>query len=1400
MNYMPKQATLYMTERCNFLCKGCSRQSVDMENFKDISLDVVKKALELYPDLHGFCLAGLGEPALNPNVVAIVDYLKNNGKYVGVISNGSFIDPYLAMEHRPDYISISLYGYNRQQYNEYVGLDMFDTVMENYHTLKQKGFNVGFSYFVSKDNYKNLGSIISMADGLGADFINITNYLVYDPENREELDKIIYDSDKEIIEYIENELNKSSRIKARPMYLNTDFAFFCPSYRNIINIDGDGNIGGCQRQKAPSKKYGNLFDSEDPYNIGEMKELCSLISKAEYPHGDNCKYCFGKMNPDKANTLDIGVYILFYEKVDQTIECLQSFLPFDIPIYVLNNGSSKKSVEALESFTNNFSNIRIIHSEKNLGVGVGRNKLIHETTHEWMFFIDNDITINTYNFLSVLYTEIRNNPSIEAFMPRLFNKHDDMYLKHPQMKMQDKSVWIDRAKGAETNMFPGGAAVIRRTMFERLGFYDKQMFVGLEDFEMALRSIILKDEIKGLCIDTIELIHDHRVAVSMEDKTAVLERYNFTELDKSYYRILDKFPEINFQMEFRPWVVEQVDKILGSNVDLKMLNSEYDFGADRSIKHPNLIDVNYQYETLSRIDGIDFIFSFHEVEGKIKCGKNVVSGDYSQKSGGSIPLDYCDYDSIQEFKSKYIDDRKISRIVVISILELVEDIRPFLRFIRSVANDNPEMEIIYVNDDQLNNELVNNGYCYYYWNEQSLKKLLVSSGLIIKEHPLSSTEKNLVLNISSTEEFYSVFLRTNFLPENKKFLVVTQEHAKAKITGGIGSYVYELENLIGSDLMVLIVAAPDLYPERSISMESRHITPTLFFKKEDSGYERAPDIIKQCLDIIVFLYDNLRLVEMQDVDGKAYKALQASKVGLYPSNIKFATLCHASKISLENLFGNWIGFKETALFEEKYIIENSDSVVFPTKYLYKFYEENGYNIDYEKIKYCRLPFTFAGSEIKDRFSDIDTLIFFGKRQEYKGYIVFAEMVRYLMENESFRKQIKNIILLGPKNDSMSKYNEFFNSLVIHNINVEEYSLKRQDALDLIHKYSDRAICYTPYIGDNHPNSVLEVINSGCLLLASLNGGIPELVPADYHSKMLCSTTKYSMAKMTLEWLGRSAEERHSFTSGLKAEVSAAQVQINQDVKDRFYSLAESERVFEVKENPEKIIVYFNAENYTDVENVLRMISYQIKQPDKIICLYSGQDIVKIGEIFSSIQVVVSDTQLFSLLDPDSVAVFINSRMKINKYFISKLIKALSMNECDGVIFNSVDETGVKTNYIGDGVFYFSIKNIVGHPYGAFYAKSIINLDSLSFESIWHIRSFITNFISSKRHLVVYPSHDVELEQVKLSTFKEEFEVAQSIKSLSRFGIMRANAAIFQLKEMERKYLDLLAKYNKSQEK
>jgi len=79
---LPTELYLESTNRCNELCDQCPRTHLDRETDRDLSLEEIIKLTDQLPVIERVVLHGLGEPLLNPELPAIVSYLRGRGAYV----------------------------------------------------------------------------------------------------------------------------------------------------------------------------------------------------------------------------------------------------------------------------------------------------------------------------------------------------------------------------------------------------------------------------------------------------------------------------------------------------------------------------------------------------------------------------------------------------------------------------------------------------------------------------------------------------------------------------------------------------------------------------------------------------------------------------------------------------------------------------------------------------------------------------------------------------------------------------------------------------------------------------------------------------------------------------------------------------------------------------------------------------------------------------------------------------------------------------------------------------------------------------------------------------------------------------------------------------------------------
>jgi GT2 family glycosyltransferase len=273
---------------------------------------------------------------------------------------------------------------------------------------------------------------------------------------------------------------------------------------------------------------------------------------------------------NKPSTM-IGIAILFFNKLQQTIECIDSFLPSQQKIYILNNGSDQRLFNHLKLYYSNINQLIFLDSDKNLGPAKGRNELIKAISEEWIFLIDNDITIEPKNRWIYCFREfIRLQPEVNIVCPRLFNVHEDAYASHPNFIKNGNIIKLDYAETIITNYFPSGAAIVRKKLFEENGFFEENIF-AFEDYEYAIRAICKSNrQLAVYHLEDIILHHDHRFQKKGVDKKSVRERYNMEKLKDSFDFIQKKY-SIQFDHNWEWWSKKQLSEMTGKGLMSKLI-------------------------------------------------------------------------------------------------------------------------------------------------------------------------------------------------------------------------------------------------------------------------------------------------------------------------------------------------------------------------------------------------------------------------------------------------------------------------------------------------------------------------------------------------------------------------------------------------------------------------------------------------------------------------------------------------------------------------------------------------------------------------------------------------------------------------------------------------------------
>ena len=156
-------------------------------------------------------------------------------------------------------------------------------------------------------------------------------------------------------------------------------------------------------------------------------------------------------------------------------------------------------------------------------------------------------------------------PDAEVLVPSLFDVQAERADAGGRLVIQDdRFLHLPPAPDGYMNFFPGGAACVRRTLFERLGRYDESIFVGLEDYELAIRAMLAGTPIRASGVPDVLLRHDRRRARSDADARAAQDRYSLAHVADAYEHVREKHG-VRYDADWQGWLMQQVERVVGAD-------------------------------------------------------------------------------------------------------------------------------------------------------------------------------------------------------------------------------------------------------------------------------------------------------------------------------------------------------------------------------------------------------------------------------------------------------------------------------------------------------------------------------------------------------------------------------------------------------------------------------------------------------------------------------------------------------------------------------------------------------------------------------------------------------------------------------------------------------------------
>lgn len=227
--------------------------------------------------------------------------------------------------------------------------------------------------------------------------------------------------------------------------------------------------------------------------------------------------------------MQVSIILVSYNTKDMTRDCLNSIYKFtkdiEFEVFVVDNNSSDSSAEMIEQ---EFPQVRLIKNSDNKGFGAANNIAIKQSSAQYIFCLNTD-TLLLNNSVKAFYDfmEKEDNKNVGACGGQLLNA--DRTFQHsggnlPSLKRIVSTLFAFnlivpktyynqfiaiKGENLETpydiGFVTGADLFLRKSVLDKVGFYDETFFMYYEDSELQYR--IKKAGFSSVIIPNINIIH-----------------------------------------------------------------------------------------------------------------------------------------------------------------------------------------------------------------------------------------------------------------------------------------------------------------------------------------------------------------------------------------------------------------------------------------------------------------------------------------------------------------------------------------------------------------------------------------------------------------------------------------------------------------------------------------------------------------------------------------------------------------------------------------------------------------------------------------------------------------------------------------------------------------------------
>lgn len=201
--------------------------------------------------------------------------------------------------------------------------------------------------------------------------------------------------------------------------------------------------------------------------------------------------------------MELSIIILNYNTKDLTLDCINSIVDQykkeltdnKFEIILVDNNSEDQSIEDFKKLK--VLGLTIIESKENLGFAKGCNLGAKNSAGEYLLFLNSDTQIKDQGFLKMV-NYLNDNKNIGILGGKLKNedgtsqpsggKFYNLFNLFLMLYGFNKFLRESPNEIKKIDWVSGASLMIKRALFEKLGGFDKDIFMYLEDMELCFKA------------------------------------------------------------------------------------------------------------------------------------------------------------------------------------------------------------------------------------------------------------------------------------------------------------------------------------------------------------------------------------------------------------------------------------------------------------------------------------------------------------------------------------------------------------------------------------------------------------------------------------------------------------------------------------------------------------------------------------------------------------------------------------------------------------------------------------------------------------------------------------------------------------------------------------------------